>query len=160
MHDGRMTKDDGTAVRTAGREGFALVTAVLVVLVLSVLAVGVAWIAGTEKKTTHAESVRVRSLFAADAGGEAGINFIRTSDSPPLVVSWADNLVRAQGQTVLDGSQSYAYRAQSLGPPRPKAGWGIGYYDFDYRLAADGQSSRDGRASVDVVVSRLYKLGY
>ena len=34
------------------REGFALVTALLVVLVLSVLAVGVAWLAGRSSRPT------------------------------------------------------------------------------------------------------------
>lgn len=159
MHDGMNTTGNRTAMRTDGREGFALVTAVLVVLVLSVLAVGVAWIAGTEKKTTHAESVRVRSLFAADAGGEAGINFIRTSDSPPRIIDFGDNSVRNQGATGLVGSQNYAYEALYLRRV-PKPGWGVDYKDYDYRIGADGRAARDGQASVDVVVSRLFKEGY
>ena len=47
---------------TLNREGFAMVTTLLVVLILSVLAVGVAWIASSEKKTTFAESVHVQSV--------------------------------------------------------------------------------------------------
>ena len=75
----QMTTD--TQSRSAGtsrvdREGFAMVTALLVVLVLSVLAVGATWLASSEKKTTVAEALHVRSVFAADAGSEAGINFI------------------------------------------------------------------------------------
>lgn len=145
-------------VRSDGREGFALVTAVLVVLVLSVLAVGVAWIASSEKKTTFAESVHVRSLFSADAGGEAGINFIRLADAPPGYAN-ADSTVRAQAETALEGSQTYAYDAKYL-RQAIKPGWGQAYRDFDYGLAADGTASRDGRASVDVMVSRVFKLGY
>ena len=155
MRDGR--HDD--TIRREGREGFALVTAVLVVLVLSVLAVGVAWIASSEKKTTFAESVHVRSLFAADAGGEAGINFIRVADTPPSVVDWNTRVVQVQGQTVLDGSQAYAYDARFVRRV-PKPGWGVDYKDFDYRIGADGRASTDGAASVDVVVSRLFKEGY
>ncbi len=146
-------------VRSEGREGFALVTAVLVVLVLSVLAVGVAWIAGSEKKTTFAESVHVRSLFSADAGSESGINFLRISDAPPRIVDFADNTVRNQGDTALDGSQTYSYDARYLRRV-PKPGWGVDYKDYDYRIGADGRASRDGTASVDVVVSRLFKEGY
>ena len=51
-----------------GREGFALVSALLIVLLLSVLAVGVAWLASSEKKTSFAESVHLRSVLSADAG--------------------------------------------------------------------------------------------
>jgi Tfp pilus assembly protein PilX len=142
-----------------GREGFALVTAVLVVLVLSVLAVGVAWIAGSEKKTTFAESVHVRSLNSADAGGEAGINFIRLSDTPPRITDFGTNVVQDQAATTLEGSQTYAYDARFVRRAL-KPGWGIDYKDYDYRIGADGTASRDGRASIDVVVSRLFKEGY
>ena len=146
-------------IRREGREGFALVTAVLVVLVLSVLAVGVAWIASTEKKTTFSEGVHVRSLFSADAGGEAGINFVRVSDSPPKIIDFGTNTVRDQGQTALDGSQTYGYDARFLRRV-PKPGWGVDYKDYDYRIGADGRASQQGRASVDVVVSRLFKECY
>ena len=151
------TNTDG--IRREGREGFALVTTVLVVLVLSVLAVGVAWIAATEKKTTFSESVHVRSLFSADAGGEAGINFVRVADSPPKIIDFGDNTVRDQGQTALDGSQTYGYDARFLRRVA-KPGWGIEYKDYDYRIGADGRAAQQGRASVDVVVSRLFKEGY
>jgi Tfp pilus assembly protein PilX len=155
MHNGN---EFGT-VRTAGREGFALATTILIVLVLSVLAVGVAWIAASEKKTTFAEDVHIRSVFAADAGGEAGINFIRLAESPPRIIDFADATVANQGNTALQGSQNYAYDARYLRRiPRP--GWGMDYMDFDYRIGSDGSASRDGRASVDVVVSRLFRVGY
>ena len=146
-------------VKTTGREGFALATTILIVLVLSVLAVGVAWIAASEKKTTFAEDVHVRSVFAADAGGEAGINFIRLAEVPPRIIDFADRTVVNQGATALQGSQTYAYDARFLRRiPRP--GWGMDYMDYDYRIGSDGAASRDGRASVDVVVSRLFKTGY
>ena len=59
-----------TIKKNPDREGFALVTALLVVLVLSILAVGVAWLASTEKKTSWAQGVHVEAIFTADAGGE------------------------------------------------------------------------------------------
>ena len=75
-----------------------MVTTLLVVLILSVLAVGVAWIAGSEKKTSFAEAVHVRSVFAADAGGEAAINFIRMSDAPPTILDFAHQHGPGPGQ--------------------------------------------------------------
>lgn len=141
------------------REGFAMVTTLLVVLILSVLAVGVSWIASSEKKTTFAESVHVRSVYSADAGGEAAINFLRMSEIPPAVLDFGTRLVRSQGSTGLQGSQSYDYQAFFL-TKRPKPGWGMDYLDYDYRIASHGTASRLGESGVELVVSRLYKEGY
>jgi hypothetical protein len=141
------------------REGFALVTTLLMVLVLGVIAVGVVWMASSEKKTSFAEQVHVRSVFAADAGGEAGINFVRIADSPPQIVDFATNSVGSVGETNLVGNQSYQYDARYL-QKRPKPGWGIDYLDYDYRIASEGEASREGESNVEVVVSRLFREGY
>jgi len=144
---------------SADREGFALVTTVLVVLILSVLAVAVAFIASAEKKTSFADGVHVRSVFSADAGGEAAINFIRTQDTPPQIINAADNTVRSQSNTGLLGSQSFDYDAHFMNK-RPKPGWGWDYLDYNYRLAVMGEASREGQSGVELVVGRLFKEGY
>jgi Tfp pilus assembly protein PilX len=141
------------------REGFALVTTVLIVLVLSALAVGAAWIASSEKKTSFNEGTHISSLFSADAGGEAAINFIRTSETPPQITDFADNTVRMVGDTGLRGSQTFSYDAQYV-RKRMKPGWGTAYLDYDYRLGAEGTASREGVSGVELVVSRLFKEGY
>ena len=141
------------------REGFAMVTTLLVVLILSVLAVGAVWMATSEKKTAFAEGVHVASVFAADAGGEAGINFIRVSDAPPAIVDFNTMNVRSEPETVLEGSQSYEYNTNYLSK-RPKPGWGLDYLDYDYRIGSRGSASQQGESGVDVVVSRLYREGY
>jgi len=152
-----MPRIDIHAAPAVDRRGFAMVTTLLVVLVLSVLAVGVAWLASSEKKTTFAESVHQRSVFAADAGGESGINFIRVADTPPLAA--ADSTVRNQGDTNLTGTSTYSYNAKYEGK-EPKAGWGFDYLDYLYRVNAAGAASRNGEAAVDLVCSRLFKEGY
>ena len=141
------------------REGFAMVTTLLVVLILSVLAVGVAWIASSEKKTTFAESVHMRSVYSADAGGEAAINFLRMSDVPPLKLDPATGLVRNQASTPLQGSQSYDYSA-FFDRRIIKPGWGIDYFDYDYRVVSHGTASRLGESGVVLMVSRLFKENY
>lgn len=141
------------------RDGFAMVTALLVVLVLSVLAVGAAWLATSEKKTTMAEATHLRSVFAADAGGEAAINFVRTSNQPPQILDFGTMAVRSQPTTNLEGSQDFNYDV-NFTRRAPKPGWGPEYQDFDYRIAALGQASRTGESGVQVVVSRLFKVGY
>ncbi len=146
------------------REGFAMVTTLLVVLILSVLAVGAVWMATSEKKTTFAEGVHVASVFAADAGGEAGINFIRLSDTPPDVVDFTTMSVRNQGNTVLEGAQRYSYSAIAINNPpelgKPKPGWGMSYVDFDYQIGSRGAAGQNGDSGVDVVLSRMYRTGY
>ncbi len=141
------------------RDGFALVTTLLLVLVLGVIAVGVVWLASSEKKTSFAEQVHVRSVFAADAGGEAGINFVRVADSPPQILDFGSMSVNSVGETGLAGTQSYEYECRYI-QKRPKPGWGIDYLDYDYRIQSHGEASQEGQSDVEVVVSRLFREGY
>jgi hypothetical protein len=141
------------------RDGFALVTTLLMVLVLGVIAVGVVWLASSEKKTSFAEQVHVRSVFAADAGGEAGINFVRVADSPPQILDFGSMSVNSVGETGLAGTQSYEYECRYI-QKRPKPGWGIDYLDYDYRIQSHGEASQEGQSDVEVVVSRLFREGY
>ncbi len=141
------------------RDGFALVTTLLMVLVLGVIAVGVVWLASSEKKTSIAEQVHVRSVFAADAGGEAGINFVRVADSPPQILDFGSMSVNSVGETGLAGTQSYEYECRYI-QKRPKPGWGIDYLDYDYRIQSHGEASQEGQSDVEVVVSRLFREGY
>lgn len=146
--------------RTANdRDGFAMVTALLVVLVLSVLAVGAAWLATSEKKTTLAEATHLRSVYSADAGGEAAINFVRVSNTPPQILDFGTMAVRTAPTATLEGSQQFSYDVNYVART-PKPGWGPEYQDFDYRVAAQGQASRTGESGVEVVVSRMFKVGY
>ena len=146
-------------VRRDDREGFAMVTALLVVLVLSVLAVGAVWLSTSEMKTTTAESTHLRSVFSADAGGEAAINFVRVSDSPPQILDFTTMAVRTQPTTALAGSQQFNYDVNYV-RKSPKPGWGVEYLDYDYNVAALGQAGQQGSSGVAVVVSRLFKEGY
>lgn len=142
------------------REGFALVTTLLIVLVLSVLAVAVAWMATSEKKISFNEGVHMRSVYAADAGGEASINFLRLSTLPPQIVNFADSTVAVVGQTAVAGSQNYNYNARYAGwDVRP--GWDVNMYrDFNYSVESTGRASVKGQSEVDLLATRLFKVGY
>ena len=141
------------------REGFAMVTTLLMVLVLSVLAVGVVWMASSEKKTTFAEQNHISSLFSADAGGEAGINFVRLSSTPPRIISFADSTVRNQGETTLHDSQNYDFNCAYSGKTR-RMGWGVNYLNYNYRIDSNGAAATTGKSGVELVVNRLYREGY
>lgn len=144
---------------TTNREGFALVTTLLMVLVLGVLAMGVVMMATSEKKISFAEHVHVTSQFSADAGGEAGINFVRLSDKPPRIIDFANRTVRHQGQTNIAGRQNYDYDAQYL-QKSPRPGWDTDYVNYNYQINSTGKAAVNGRSNVRLVVSRLYREGY
>lgn len=142
------------------REGFALVSALLIVLVLAIIGLGAGLLAKSEKRCSFAECVHARALCSADAGGECAINFLRLSEDPPLMVDTGTQVVNTVAMTPLEGSQQYAYNCRYIGQ-RPKPGWGIEYLDYDYAVAAAGESSREGRSDVELVISRLfYQEGY
>lgn len=154
-----ITKEKQGSHPAVDREGFALVTTLLMVLVLGVIAVGVVWIATAEKKTSFAEQVHVTSVFAADAGGEAGINFVRVAETPPQIVDFGTMSVGSTGSTGLSGSQTYQFDCRYI-QKRPKPGWGVDYLDYDYRIGSHGEAGQSGQSDVAVVVSRLFKEGY
>ncbi len=145
--------------QATNREGFALVTTLLIVLVLSVLAVAVAWMATSEKKISFAEGVHIRSVFSADAGGEAGINFLRLADAPPHITDYADSLVLNIGETAVLNSQTFEFDCYYAGKS-PRPGWGVEFMDYDYRVSSTGRASTSGESQVQMVASRLFKEGY
>lgn len=141
------------------RDGFALVTSLLIILVLSVLGVAAVILSSTEKRTSFAESVHATAVFSADAGGEAAIHFLRMSDSPPQIMEFAQFTVASQTNNPLQGYQQYDFDAFYV-RKRPKPGWSVNYLDYDYRVASTGRAAAKGRSDVDLVASRLFKEGY
>jgi len=139
-----------------GREGFATAVTLLIILVLAVIGLGAAWLASTEKRTSFAESVHLTALYSADSGGEAAINFLRLAPAPPAYTG-ANHSVRTQGSTALAGTQSYGYGCNFVSA-QGRIGWD-GYYDFNYRVTADGWASQQGRSAVRLIASRLFKVG-
>jgi hypothetical protein len=151
--------DRFTSGRQVDRQGFALATTLLIIMLLTVIAVGATWLASSEKKTSYAEGVHISSVFSADAGGEAAINFLRLSDEPPPIINTADLTVRDQGETAIQGSQSYDYQCQFMSK-RPKPGWGIEFLDYEYRVTSRGQAHRKGQSAIQLVAARLFREGY
>jgi hypothetical protein len=154
----------GRAMRNAfpspsNRDGFALVTSLLIILVLSLIAVAAVVLSSTEKRSTFAEGVHQTAVFSADAGSESAIHFLRMSDAPPKIFNTADNTVHALSDEPLEGSQEYDVEAQYL-RRRPKSGWGTQFVDYDFRIESSGRAAADGRSDIDLVASRLFREGY
>lgn len=143
-----------------GREGFALVTSLLIILLLSLIAVAAVVIATTEKRTSFAESIHASAVFSADAGAESAIHFLRFSDGPPRIVDFASHTVRNQANTILAGDQAFGFRCQMDGPPTGPESWGTNYRSFNYRIASTGRAAAGGRSDVDLLASRIFREGY
>jgi Tfp pilus assembly protein PilX len=141
------------------RDGFALVTSLLVVVVLSLLAVAAVMLSNTEKRTTLAERVHNEAVFSADAGGETAINFLRLSDAPPQIIDFAHNTVRTESDQVVEGAQRYDYDCRYT-RKRPRPGWSVEYLDYDYRVMTNGEAAAGGRSDLELVASRLFREGY
>lgn len=142
-----------------GNEGFALVTSLLVILVLSLIAVAAVVLSGTEKRTSFAESVHVSAVFSADSGGEAAIHYLRMSDAPPKIIDHADMTVRSESNSTIQGAQKFDYECKYSGK-QPKPGWGVQFLDYDYRVESSGHAAAKGRSDVDLLASRLFREGY
>lgn len=145
--------------RTGSRDGFAMVTTLLIILVLTVIALGATWLATSEKRTSFAEGVHISSVFSADAGGEAGINFLRLKDTPPPITDFANMLVQSAGTTTIHADQTYDYTCRYL-QKKPRPGWGIEYLDYEYAVVSNGQASQQGQTAVQMVAARLFREGY
>lgn len=140
------------------REGFALVTSLLIILVLSLIAVAAVVLSGTEKRTTFAEGVHTTAVFSADAGSEAAIHFLRMSDAPPKIYD-TDGTVNTQSVSPNENHQSYTADTQFV-DRGPKAGWGTQFLDYNFRIESSGQAAAKGRSDIDLVASRLFREGY
>jgi hypothetical protein len=145
--------------RLIARDGFAMATTLLIILVLSVIAVGASWLATTEKRTSFAESAHISSIFSADAGGESGINFLRLTERPPKIINFADSTVHFQGTTTLQDNQTFDYDCRYM-TKQLKPGWGIEYVDYDYMVDSRGSSTLEAQSTVALIASRLYREGY
>lgn len=146
-------------LETPDQEGFALVTSLLIILVLSLIGVAAVVLSTTEKRTTFAEGVHATAVFSADAGGESSIHFLRLSDSPPKIVNADDNTVHEVTDEPLEGSQEFDTETQYL-RRRPKPGWSLQFVDYDFRVHSSGRASTQGRSDVDMIASRLFREGY
>jgi Tfp pilus assembly protein PilX len=139
--------------------GFALVVALAFIAVLAVIASVSVWVAGSEKKVTFNEQVHQMSFYAADAGGEAAINWLRIQSSPPGIID-AQNTVRHQDTYApLSSKQEYKFDVRFL-RKRNRPGWSVEYKDFDYLVISDGASVRQSQSQVELSVARLFKEGY
>ena len=136
-----------------------MVSAIAFIAILAVIATASIWIAGSEKKVSFSGETHQNSFYAADAGGEAGINWIRTQANPPGFIGTTKDVYNQASYTSLDNDQEYRFDMTYV-RKRPRPGWSTEYKDFDYRLLSDGSSVNNNQSQLELNLSRLFKEGY
>jgi len=146
----------------SNESGFAMIIAMAFVLGLALLAAIIMAVSSTEKNTSFNEYSYTRSFYAADAGGEAAINWLRIQGSPPGFLDSDQHVYVPTGYDDLDTynqDHKYKYELTYL-RKRPRAGWSTEYKDFEYEIESDGSSVSDAQTEVEVNALRLFKEGY
>ncbi len=142
-----------------GEKGFAMITALAFIAILAVIATVSIWIAGSEKKVSFSSETHQGSFYAADAGGEAGINWLRTQPNPPDFIGTTKDVYNQATYTDLDDNQQYKFDMTYV-RKKPRPGWSIEYKDFDYLVLSDGSSTNNSQSQLELTLSRLFKEGY
>jgi hypothetical protein len=155
-----MPKESKMRSLLRNEHGYAMVITLAFIMGLSLLAVIVVNVATSEKQTAFNETTHTQAFYAADAGGEAAVNWLRFQTSPPARVASGDNHVFVPtGYTPLGSKNDYRYDVEYMGKTfRP--GWSTEYRDYIYDIDADGASSQASQATVAVQALRLYREGY
>jgi hypothetical protein len=136
-----------------------MVLALGVLAVLAVLAMIVAAMVVSEKKSAFFDYSGARSFYSADAATEAGVNWLRANTTPPPVLDASQNVRVANTFTDLGANHSYKFNVQYV-RKRPRPGWSLEYKDYEYDVAATGASVKATESAVDVAATRLYREGY
>lgn len=145
--------------RMAGERGSAMVLAIGVLAILSVLALVIVAVVVSEKQTQLADYSGTRSFYSADAATEAGVNWIRKQAIPPPLIDANSNVFVAGGYTALSTNNQYKYDIQYV-RKQIRPGWSVEYKDYQYRVTATGASAQTAESSIEVGASRLFREGY
>lgn len=146
----------------SNESGFAMVVALAFVFGLGLLAVIVMAVSSTEKNTAFNDYTYTRSFYAADAGGEAAVNWLRIQGSPPGLIDVNKHVHLPSGYENLNTYKSdhqYKFDITYI-RKRLRPGWSVEYKDFEYEIESDGASVRDAESEVEVNALRLFKEGY
>jgi Tfp pilus assembly protein PilX len=142
-------------------KGSALVTTLFFLLGLAVTGAIIAGIASSERRVTNNEYTHTRSFNASDAGGEVGINWIRTLNGPQLVpyntvvqrLNSFDDLT-----TTYTDTENNAFRYDvTFDRRRFRPGWSREYKDYDFTIDSEGESSQESATVIQVQASRLFR---
>lgn len=140
-------------------KGIAMVVALSVITGLALLGVIVIAVATSEKRTAFNEYTHTRSFYAADAGGEMAINWLRIQNTPPNMVDAQKHVSVPTGYDTLSADHLYKYDITFV-RKRLRPGWSLEYKDFEYMIESDGASVAESESAIELQTRRLFKEGY
>lgn len=143
----------------SNEKGMAMVVALSVIMGLALLGVIVIAVATSEKRTAFNDYTHTRSFYAADAGGEMAINWLRIQDNPPNLLDAQKRVFVPAGYDSLADEELYKYGITFI-RKRVRPGWSLEYKDFEYRIEAQGASVAESQSEIELQTRRLFKEGY
>ena len=145
--------------RPSDERGSAMVLALGVIVLLAVLALVVASIVVSEKRTDASDYSANRSFYSADAATEAGVNWLRQQYIPPAVVDSLSNVRVASTFTTLSDQNRYKFDVRFIRRTH-RPGWSLEYKDYEYRVDAVGAAALAAESQIELGATRLYREGY
>jgi hypothetical protein len=139
--------------------GAALIVTLMMIAGLTIIAGVIVAVTATDKKVGLNESTHMRSFYAADAGGEAAVNWLRIQNSPPGFLDPTKHVYLGSGMQDLGHNHKYDFDVQYV-RKRLRPGWSHEYKDFDYTVEAQGESVNKSTSELELRTSRLFKEGY
>jgi hypothetical protein len=136
-----------------------MVMALGVLAVLAVLAIVIATVVSSEKRTEVSKYANTRSFYSADAAGEAGVHWLTVQTSPPTVLDSLNHVTIGNTYTALANEHLYRYDIEYVGK-RFRPGWSVEFKDYYYKVNAQGASSGQSQAAIEINTARLYREGY
>jgi hypothetical protein len=140
-------------------KGIAMVTALAFITCLALLAAIIIAVAISEKWTSSNEYAHGRSFYSADAASEAAVNWLRSQNSPPIIVDGENHVYVPNGYTELNNDHRYQFEITYVRKIN-RPGWGSEYKDFEYDIRAVGSTSQESESEIAVQARRLFKEGY
>lgn len=141
------------------QRGTAMVVALCVLLMLSVLALNVMALAVGEKITTLTDYSGSRSFYSADAATEGGLNWIRQQSVPPPILDSLNDVLASNAYTTLSASHQYKYNVLYVNK-RVRPGWSVEYKDYAYTVQGNGASALSAQSAIQLDATKLYREGY
>ena len=147
-------------IRLMNNDGYAMVLAMIFLTALALLAGIIISVSTSEKKTAFNEYTYSRAFYSADAGGEAAVNWLRLSNTPPGFLDAQKNVFIPAGYDTLSSDHLYKHEIKFIGT-RARYGWDpTQYLDFEYSIDSQGASVAEAESELELRALRLFKLGY
>jgi len=140
-------------------KGSALVTTLFFLLGLAVTGAIIAGIASSEKRVTYNEYTHTRAVHSSDAGSEEAINWIRNITGPSDVLVPPSTVVKDLATfNSLPTTEDNRYRYDVTYTGRDyRPGWPPEYKDYRFTIDAQGASSKESEAELEVQADRLLR---